>query len=97
MALGVYTNSMAYKFSDVLKLETDISIVNSPYNTFGNDFSKQINGVYLSRAQLTYKPSDKMNIFIQYQNIPAGMYPYGYGYGGYSPFYRGNYFNDWGF
>ncbi|PKL83455.1 MAG: hypothetical protein CVV24_04910 [Ignavibacteriae bacterium HGW-Ignavibacteriae-3] len=95
VALGVYTNSLAYKFSDRLKLETDISIVNSPYNSFGNDYSKQINGVYINRAQLTFKPSDNMNIFIQYRNLPVGYSPYGYG--GYSPYYRDNYFNEWGF
>lgn len=96
MALGVYTNSMAYKFSDKLNLETDISVVNTPYNTFGQEFSKQVNGVYLSRAQLTFKPSDNMNISIQYRSVPGGYYS-PYGYGSYSPFYRDSYFNNWGF
>lgn len=96
MALGTYTNSMSYKFSDRLNIETDISIVNSPYNSYGQEFSKQINGVYLSRAQLTYKPTDNMNIIIQYRTVPGGYYS-PYGYGGYSPFYRDSYLNDWGF
>jgi hypothetical protein len=96
MALGVYTNSMAYKFSDRLNLETDISVVNSPYNSYGNEFSKQINGVYLSRAQLTFKPTDNMNIIIQYRSVPGGYYS-PYGYGSYSPFYRDSYLNNWGF
>lgn len=96
MALGVYTNSMAYQFSDRLNLETDISVVNSPYNSFGQEFSKQINGVYLSRAQLTYKPTDNMNIIIQYRSVPGGYYS-PYGYGSYSPFYRNSYLNNWGF
>jgi len=96
MALGVYTNSMAYKFSDKLNLETDISVVNSPYNSFGKDFSKQINGVYLSRVQLNYKPTDNMNIILQYQQVPAGLYS-PYSYGGNSLFNRDNYFNNWGF
>jgi len=96
MALGVYTNSMAYKFSDRLNLETDISVVNSPYNSYGQEFSKQINGVYLSRAQLTFKPTDNMNIIIQYRSVPGGYYS-PYGYGSYSPFYRDSYLNNWGF
>jgi hypothetical protein len=96
MALGIYTNSMAYKFSDRLNLETDISIVNSPYNSFGQDFSKQINGVYLSRVQMTYKPTDNMNIILQYRQIPGGFYS-PYSYGGSSLFNRDNYFNNWGF
>lgn len=93
LALGVYTNSMAYKFSDKLDLQTDISIVNSPYNSLGQDFAKQINGVYLSRVQMNYKPADNMSIIIQYRNIPGGFYP-SYYYGGYSPFYRGNFFGS---
>lgn len=96
MALGVYTNSMAYKFSDKLNLETDISIVNSPYNSFGKDFSKQINGVYLSRVQMTYKPTDNMNIILQYRQMPSGFYS-PYSYGSSSLFNRDNYFNNWGF
>ena len=96
MALGVYTNSMAYKFSDRLNLETDISVVNSPYNSFDKDFSKQINGVYLSRVQMTYKPTDNMNIILQYRQMPGGFYS-PYSYGNYSLFNRDNYFNNWGF
>lgn len=96
MALGVYTNSMAYKFSDKLNLETDISVVNSPYNSFGQEFSKQINGVYLSRAQLTFKPTDNLNVIIQYRNVPGSYYS-PYGYGSYLPFYRDSYLNNWGF
>lgn len=95
MALGVYTNSMSYKFSDNLNLETDISVVNSPYNSFGQDFAKQINGVYLSRVQMTFKPTDNMNIILQYRQIPGGLYsPFSYGY---NPFYRDNYLGNWGF
>ena len=96
MAMGVYTNSMAYKFSDKLNLETDISVVNSPYNSFDKDFSKQINGVYLSRVQMTYKPTDNINIILQYRQLPGGFYS-PYYYGGYSLYNRDNYFNNWGF
>jgi hypothetical protein len=91
MALGVYTNSMSFKFNDQLKLETDLSLVNSPYNSFGKDFSKNINGVYLSRAQLTYKPLDNMSIMVQYRQLPGGYYS-PFGYTGYSSFFRDNFF-----
>jgi hypothetical protein len=95
MALGVYTNSMEYKFSDNLDLQTDISFINSPYSSFGKDFSKQFNGIYLSRLQMNYKASDNMNISIQYRQIPGGFYsPYSYWD---NSFYRGSYFSNWGF
>jgi hypothetical protein len=90
MALGVYTNSMAFKFNDQLELETDLSLVNSPYNSFGKDFSKNINGVYLSRAQLTFKPLDNMSVIVQYRQIPGGYYS-PFGYTGYSSYFRDNF------
>ncbi len=96
LALGVYTNSMMYKFNDRLNLQTDISVVNSPYNTFGSDFSKQINGVYLSRAQLNFKATDNMNIMIEYDHNPFGYYSPYYN-GGYSPYYRSGFYDRFGF
>lgn len=96
MTLGVYTNSMEYKFSDKLNIQTDISIINSPYSTFGKDFSKQINGIYLNRAALNYKISDNMKVFVEYRSFPGGYYS-PFGYGGYSSsFFRNGYFNNWG-
>jgi hypothetical protein len=83
LALGVYTNSMFYKFSDKLNIEVDASLVHSPYNTFGKDFTSQINGIYLSKAALNYKPWENFQINVQYNSYPMGSY--------YSPFdYRGS-------
>jgi len=100
LAMGVYTNSMMYRISDNLNVEADLSVVNSPYNSFSDDFAKQVNGFYLSRAQINYKPTENMSIMIQYRKIPMSYYsPYSYygGYGfGYSPFYGGG-FNDFDF
>jgi hypothetical protein len=81
---------MAFKFNDQLMLETDLSLVNSPYNSFGKDFSKNINGIYLSRAQLTFKPLDNMSVIVQYRQIPGGYYS-PLGFTGYSSFFRDNY------
>jgi hypothetical protein len=91
IALGTYTNTMAFKFNDQMKLETDLSIVNSPYNTFGKDFSKNINGVYLSRAQFTYKPLENMSVIVQYRQIPGGYFS-PFGNMGYSSFFNDNSF-----
>ncbi len=91
IALTTYTNSMFYKFNDQLNFQADISLVNSPYNTFNENFSKSINGLYLSRAQINYKPTEDMTIMFQYRNIPAAYYnPYNwYRYGSYyDPFYE---------
>lgn len=84
LSLGVYTNSMFYKFNDKLNLQVDASIVTSPYNTFGEDFTNNINGLYLSKAALNYMPSKDVMISIQYRQLPGGYY--------YNPFYGNNSF-----
>ncbi|MGE5497255.1 MAG: hypothetical protein ACM3Q2_04260, partial [Syntrophothermus sp.] len=82
LAMGVYTNSMVYKFNDKLNIQVDASLVHTPYSTFGRSFTDQINGLYLSKAELNYKPSDNFMINVQYNHNPFGYYGYPYGYGG---------------
>jgi len=81
LSLGTYTNMMSYQFSDKLDAQADVSMSYSPFNTFSsslggkkNDFS----GIYLSRAQLNYRPWDNVKLQIQYRAVPYGYY--------YSPF-----------
>jgi hypothetical protein len=92
MALGMYTNTMSFNFSDKLDIQADVSLINSPYNTLGESFSKQINGIYLSRVEMNYKVSDNMHFMIQYNNSPFGYYSPFY-QGGYSPFFRNSIFD----
>ena len=95
-ALGVYTNSMSYKFADNLKVEVDASMVNSPYSSLGDNFQNSINGIYLSRARVHYKPSEQSNVVIEYRGGPAGYYnsPYRFYDYGRSNFDRDFYFED---
>ena len=74
IALSTYTNSMAFRLSENLNLEIDASAIASPYSSFGEQHQKSINGIYLTRAQLNYKISDKSNLTIQYLNLPPGTY-----------------------
>jgi hypothetical protein len=84
VALGVYTNTMAYKFTDNLNIEVDASLVNSPYSTYGEEFAKQINGIYLDRIQMNYQPSDNTNITLEFNQFPLGFSRNSHYY---SPFY----------
>jgi hypothetical protein len=86
IAISSYTNSMMFKFTENLNLEIDASAVASPYSSFGEDHQKSINGIYLTRAQLNYKISDKSSLTIQYFKPPPGTY-YNNFYN-YSPFSR---------
>jgi hypothetical protein len=89
VALGVYTNSMLYNFSDNLNVQTDISFVNSPYSTLGQDFQNNLNGIYLSRAAINYKPWKDVAVSLQYSQLPY--------YNPYSRYYGGSLYNRLGY
>lgn len=86
VALSTYTNSMAFRLTENLTVEVGASLVASPYSSFGQDHQNEINGIYLTRAQLNYKISENSNLMIQYFNPAPGMYYNNY-YGS-SPFSR---------
>ena len=87
LALGVYTNHMAYKFNEDFNFELDASIVNSPYSTLGESFTKSINGFYIDRARINYNPSKDFNISLMFSNSPYSYYG-NYGYGRFSSNYN---------
>lgn len=74
LSLGTYTNSLFYKIADPLDVQFDVSLQHSPYSSFGN--TKDFSGVFLSRAQLNYRPSENMLLQIQYRQLPT-MYWWG--------------------
>ncbi len=80
LALGVYTNSMFYRLMDNMNVQLDVSLIHSPYSTFGEAFQKDISGLYISNAAINYRPWKDVSIHLQYRTMP-------YGYGYYSPFY----------
>jgi hypothetical protein len=78
LALSIYTNSMLYNFSDNLNVQTDISFVNSPYTTLSKDFQNNLNGIYLTKAALNYRPWKNFDISVEYNRIPNGLSPYSF-------------------
>lgn len=75
---GLYLNTMNYKFSDPLRMQVRIGFLHQPFGDMG---MSQTTGsrVFVQRALLQYKPSDKMSISIDYQVLPSSLY--------YSPYY----------
>ncbi len=71
LSLGTLTSSLAYQISNPLSVQFDVSLVHSPYNNLGGNFTKEISGVYLSRAELNYRPSKITLLQIQYRQLPA--------------------------
>lgn len=89
-SLGMYTNTMAWQFSDKLAARVDLSVAYSPFNNSSFGLGEQKPRFFLRNAEIAYRPSDKMQINLQVRQSPYGSYmsPYGYynpyGYGGYS-------------
>lgn len=84
LSLGTYTNSMTYEFAENLDARADVSLSYSPFNsfsTFGSTKKNDLSGLYVSRAQLNYRPWENVMVQIQYRQIPYGNYYY-------SPFYN---------
>jgi hypothetical protein len=96
MSLGVYTNSMQYKFSDDLDVQTDISLMTSPFNSLGKDAQSSLNGLFLNRAELNYRPWKNTLFQISYRQYPSTYWlgGYGYGVGGYHSMYGFDRFQD---
>jgi hypothetical protein len=98
LSLGVYTNSMQYKFSDQLDVRTDISLMTSPFNTLGKDAQSSLSGLFLNNAELNYRPWKNTLLQISYRQMPSAYWlgsGYGYGMGGMSPFFGvGRYQDD---
>ncbi len=80
LSLASYTNSMFYRIADPLHVRLDVSMLYSPYSSFGTD---DLNRIYISNAELNYRPWENFYIQLQYRQLPIGTYsPY------YNPFYR---------
>lgn len=86
IAISTYTNSISYHFTSDLMIEADVSLVASPYSSFGTEHQKSINGIYLSRAQISYSPTKNSFLSIQFVQPPPGTYYYGGSMIGSSPF-----------
>jgi hypothetical protein len=44
--------------------------MHSPFNNLGGNFSKNISGIYLTRAELNYRPSKDVLFQIQFRQLP---------------------------
>ncbi|MGE5316241.1 MAG: hypothetical protein ACM3Q4_16220 [Acidobacteriota bacterium] len=78
IALGRYTNSMMYKFSDKLDARVDVSLQHSPYSTLDKRLQSNLTGIFIDRAELNYKPADNMFLRVSFRQVPYSYYGYGY-------------------
>lgn len=80
MSLGMYTNSLYYRISDPLDVQFDVSLMYSPYSSALGGPQRDFSGIYLTRAQLNYRPSANTLLQIGFQQVPmTSMMGWGYG------------------
>ncbi len=70
MSLGTYTNSMMYRFAENLNARADVSLSYSPTSSSARFGGKDLSNLYLSRAQINYRPWENMSIQVQYRAVP---------------------------
>ena len=77
LSLATYTNSMMYKIADPLDVRFDVSLQGSP---FGSDHQTTLNKLFLSRAELNYRPWENVHIQFLLRQYPFDSYSRYYGY-----------------
>jgi hypothetical protein len=80
MSLASYTNSLFYKISDPLNVRFDVTLQGSPFGQ--SAYQDPLNGVFLSRAELNYRPWENFLIRLEYNRLPLNYY------GMYNPWYN---------
>ncbi|MCY4159564.1 MAG: hypothetical protein OXE92_00700 [Bacteroidetes bacterium] len=92
-SMGMYTNTMAWQFSSKLAARMDVAVAYSPQNQIARNsgFAQQAPQVFLRNAEVTWKPSERVQLNFQVRQDPyayRGMMGYGY-YGYRHPGYFG--------
>jgi hypothetical protein len=76
ISLASYTNSMFYKIADPLNIRFDLTLQGSPFGNYGSLQQSDLSKLFVSRAQLNYRPLENMFIRLEYNQLPAGRYYY---------------------
>lgn len=71
---GLYLNTMTYQLASPLLLKLQWGIQNFPYNSLAKNHPAFQGGFFLSGAELQYKPSDKLEMRLQFNSMPGYMY-----------------------
>lgn len=74
LSLASYTNSMFYKIADPLNIRFDVTLQGSPFGQYGSARQSDLSKLYVSRAELNYRPSENFLVKVQYHQLPFGYW-----------------------
>jgi hypothetical protein len=69
MMLNSYLNTIDFQLSENLFLQTNIGLMNSPYNTFGEDFYLN-DAQFFGGAKLKYQFNEHSSLQLQFDYSP---------------------------
>jgi hypothetical protein len=74
LSVASYTNSMFYSIADPLNVRFDVTLQGSPFGPTAGAGRGDLSRLYLSRAELNYRPSDNLFLQLQYRELPYTLY-----------------------
>lgn len=90
LSIANYTNSMFYRIADPLDVRLDVTLQGSPFGPTAGMDRNDLNKIYISRAEMNYRPWDNVFLQFQYREMPYSFYyrsPF-------DPFYYGSPWGD---
>jgi hypothetical protein len=85
LSVASYTNSMFYSIADPLNVRFDVTLQGSPFGPTAGVNRSDLNRIYLSRAELDYRPWENVYLQLQYRELPWSYYR-----NSFDPMYFGN-------
>lgn len=76
LSTASYTNSMFYKIADPLNVRFDVTLMGSPFGTYAGYQQNDYNKIFISRAELNYRPWENTYIKVEYNQLPFNRYYY---------------------
>ena len=73
LSIASYTNSMFYKIADPLNVRFDVTLQGTPFSAT-TPYQSALNGLFLSRAELNYRPWQNFFIKFEYNRLPSSYY-----------------------
>jgi hypothetical protein len=73
LSLASYTNSIFYRIADPLNVRFDVTLQGTPFGA-ATPYQSALNGLFLSRAELNYRPWQNFFIKLEYDHLPSSFY-----------------------
>ncbi len=89
LSLANYTNSMFYNIAEPLDVRFDVTLQGSPFGPTAGANRGDLNKIYLSRAELNYRPWENVFLQFQYRELPYSAFR-----NPFDPFYYGSPWGD---